>query len=285
MSERVERAAALEAAGDLDGAIAEWAAFVAEAPDNIGGWSSKGLCHERRGEFDQALQCFQRSIAIRPTYVDHYNAGNMLLQLREPRRALDEYAATLRLNPDYAEAHVNQGIALTQLGQRKEAELAFQRAIDQQPELTNAWRCLGILHRDGRELAEAEAAHRRLTELAPEDPHAWLDLGWTLATLPADGTMDPGPHGRDRRACAAFEEAIRLQPTFRAAWIGKGNVLIRLAHAAQSTERAATAARMTPWLRFDEVLGEISTFVDAGLEHFPDDQELLDLRTEAFELR
>jgi tetratricopeptide (TPR) repeat protein len=110
--------------------------------------SAKGIVHEAAGRLDFALAAFRESTQIAPTYEDHYNAGNMLLQLGRPAEAVDEYDRSIACRDDYAEAWCNRGIALARSGRQTDACVAFERSLAVDPALASARRCLATTYLD-----------------------------------------------------------------------------------------------------------------------------------------
>ena len=59
--------------------------------------------------------------------------------------AITQYEQTLRIEPDYAEAHCNLGIALEKAGRMPEAIQHYKRALKLRPDLTVARNALARL--------------------------------------------------------------------------------------------------------------------------------------------
>lgn len=208
----------------------------------IAALSIQGLEHERAGEYERALAAFRASVAIAPTYCDHYNAGNMLLALDRPSEALDEYERSIACKDDYAEAHCNRGIALTRIDRHSDARVAFERAIAVAPRLENAHRCYAILlQRMGDHAAEV-AARRQLTVLDPGSAHAWLELAAAIKRSRGkdDRFIDSRPGGVEDEIIDALERGLALGVTDSGllgwAWAEK---LIRLGRVTAASGRLA----------------------------------------------
>jgi tetratricopeptide (TPR) repeat protein len=93
-----QHGSALCALGDLDAACERFAAALETAVAHDDAWGEQsaiewqGLVHERRGEFEQALECFDRSVAVvksrfpedrrsRPTALYRMHSGRVLIFL------------------------------------------------------------------------------------------------------------------------------------------------------------------------------------------------------------
>ena len=66
------------------------------------------------------------------------NLGVLLEKSGDTQGAIEQYQAALRINPDYAEAHVNLGNALSQIpGRQSEAIAEYQAAVRIRPDYAN----------------------------------------------------------------------------------------------------------------------------------------------------
>ncbi len=98
-----------------------------------------------RGELDAAVAHYAATIRADPTFAAAYtNAGPILASQGRVDEAIASYAAALKLKPDLAEAHNNLGILLAQTGRTDEAIAEFSEAVRLKPELTDAQRNLQV---------------------------------------------------------------------------------------------------------------------------------------------
>lgn len=136
----------------------------------------------RGDDFAAALRAFSDLIAEYPDFADVRNkAGLSLALVGRLDEALEQFDAALRINPEYAEAHLNRAIVLNDLERFDEAREAFFRAA----EADGKW---------GGELPSEigtgiALAHARLGDL-------YVDAG------------------QPDRAVREYEEALGLRPTF-----------------------------------------------------------------------
>jgi len=84
--------------------------------------------HEER-EFDRAIDCFYRALAIdKDYYRTHYSLGNSLLEKGEIDTAIFYYGRCIELKPDFFMAYKKMGEALVKLSQIDTALFAYQEA-------------------------------------------------------------------------------------------------------------------------------------------------------------
>lgn len=264
-----ERASAAEKAGDHEAALAAWDELVAAFPGELGGWSARGRFLERRGRFEDALASFRRSVAIRPTYPDHYNAATMLLQLGRLDEALGELDASIACNAQYAPAWCNRGIVLTRLERREDARASFERAEAVDDRLANAFRCHAILLQSLGELDGVARKRKRVSELEPNNAGAHLDYARALGDAHDDQQIHWEPDGVEALIVAAIDAALALGVGERQlpwAWAEKVRRLQRIAHGRQSARRAGLA-------NVDDA-GAIARYAEAAgaaVQRFPGD--------------
>ncbi|MBA2542631.1 MAG: tetratricopeptide repeat protein [Deltaproteobacteria bacterium] len=234
----IQRAREAEIVGALPEASAAYDEAIRIDPEEIGTYSAKGLFLGRQGRFFEAVDMFRRSTAIKPSYVDHYNTGNMLQALGRNDEAYLEYDAAVAVEPSRAEGWCNRGIALYALGRSDEARTSFDRAISLDDKLVNAYHCKAILLQKLGDKSAAVAARRRVTELAPSAA-AFIDLANALR----DGLGDKilwEPKGVEEQIVEALEAALAL-PCDRKqhvwCWAEKLQRLQRIAHGRQSARR------------------------------------------------
>jgi len=284
------RAALLRAAqAETHGALGDAAAALDEAlalgPDDLAVLSARGLFLGRTGQFAEAVKMFRRATSIRPSYGDHYNAGNMLYALGRTIDALVEFDAALALESHHSEGWCNRGIALFSAGRHDEARTSFDRAIALADRATleatvNAYRCKATLLQKLGEKPAAVAARRKVTELAPSAA-AFIDLANALR----DG-LGPQilwePKGVEEQIVDACERALGLPCDAKQhvwCWAEKLLRLQRIAHGRQSARHAGQPIEDAPAIvRYAEA-------AEVAVGHYPKDKWFSDMLDDAQLLR
>lgn len=120
--------------GDFGSAEKYWNKLIAMNDSNAAAYSNRGNCRTSQGKFREAVEDFDRAIALAPAEPDcHLGKGVALEGLRDFRSALAEYAAANELSisrygaPD-AVAVNNRGNALGALGEWAQAAESFHLA-------------------------------------------------------------------------------------------------------------------------------------------------------------
>jgi tetratricopeptide (TPR) repeat protein len=115
--------------------------------------------------------------------------------------ASSAFAAVVKQNPSFAEAHLNLGLVREEQGKHDDAIASFQKALALKPRLRGANLFLGIAEFRLNHLNQAAAAVTKETSSYPKDAAAWMWLG--VVRLSQDRPED---------AAEALDTAVRLKP-------------------------------------------------------------------------
>jgi len=164
------------------------------------------LTWQQCGMYANVETLWQTTLARNPnSFIAHNNFGKAILQKGQVEEAIAHFQKSLEIRPDNVEAHSNLGNALLQKGQVEEAIAHYQAAIEVQP--TNAYILDNLAwlraanpqarYRDGAEAVRLAEQACQLT-----DYHAPMIVG-TLGAAYAEA-------GRFDEAVAASEKAREL---------------------------------------------------------------------------
>jgi tetratricopeptide (TPR) repeat protein len=125
-----------------------------------------GLADLRRDESscDEAILLYQRAEAVKPTYDGAYGLGACLALQNEHARAVEQFRAAIKQDPQSAVAYFALGSSLFQSGDATAALAPLERAVTLEPRmrqgyylLGRAYRALGLLERSRQALARVDA--------------------------------------------------------------------------------------------------------------------------------
>jgi len=138
-------------------------------PATADDWFARGNACATRGEFETALDCFEKVRLARPADQGVYNnLGLTLARMERFPEALERYRQAEALDPNNADIHHNLGWILEQMHCLEEAVACYQRAVQLGPlvdgSYNNMANCLQSLGR----FDEAHEAYRRAIEIAPQ---------------------------------------------------------------------------------------------------------------------
>jgi tetratricopeptide (TPR) repeat protein len=163
---------ALQAKGDLDGAIAAYRKAIALDPNDAERRYNLGNALLAKGDLDGAIGTYRRAIALDPKHAKaHSNLGCALYAKGDRGAAIVELRRAIALNPKHAGAHNNLGNALKAKGDVDGAIAEYRRAIAIEPKLVHAHGALGkALLQQGRFAEGCQATRNALELLRPNDP-------------------------------------------------------------------------------------------------------------------
>ncbi|MBV9769353.1 MAG: tetratricopeptide repeat protein [Bryobacterales bacterium] len=203
------------------------------------------------GRVPEATSEFQKSLRIYPNYAEaHNNLGAIFLESGRTTEAVAEYRAAVRLDPDYPDAHSNLGSALSRIpGGLSEATAELETAVRLDPENGRRRAALGnVLLQMPRRMPEAIGQLETAVKIDPEliDAHYALAIG--LAQMPA----------RLPDAVIEFNTVLRSRPDDAGAHYQLGVALARMpGKLPQAIQEIETAARIRPALELQELLDRL----------------------------
>lgn len=98
-------------------------------------------------------------------YLGYNNRGSAWAEAGSFRKALEDYNVSIRLKPSYPEAYVNRGIAYSRLEEYEEAKKDFIAAIRLKPNFAAAYHHLALAFMSLGEAGYAAEAERKAREL------------------------------------------------------------------------------------------------------------------------
>lgn len=163
----------------------------------------------------------------------HIRTANALIGQGDFDRALEEYAALIRLDPQSASGYLGRGVVCSKLRQFKRAIADYTEAIRLDPRSAPAYRNRGRDLLTTGAVKQAIADFTSAIQLEPHDHQAFCDRATAYNRI-----------ARHREALADANEAIRLAPDFYLGHDARGWAHFGLARAAIFTFwRKGSAAR------------------------------------------
>jgi tetratricopeptide (TPR) repeat protein len=179
-----------------------WTDTLTENPGCWLGYNILGLVFFQQGQVDEAMDYYQKSLAINPSYaLAHYNLGLALAQKGRTDEAMAQYQKALEIDPAFVDASYNLGNDFFQKGQVDEAIVHYQKVLEINPNHLDAHNNLGLSLYEKRQVDEAIIQYQRALEIDPNFPDAHYNLGLALIQK---GQVD--------EAVAQFQDAVRLNP-------------------------------------------------------------------------
>jgi len=132
---------------------------------------------------------------------EQFAQATLAMQQGNFEAAAAGFAAVVKQQPSFAEAHFNLGLAREQQGKHDDAIASFQKALALKPRLHGANLFLGIAQFRINQLNKAHSAVAKETAAYPQDAAAWMWLG--VVCLAQE---------HPEEAAEALDKAAKLKP-------------------------------------------------------------------------
>ena len=98
-----------------------------------------GLGYHNKGEYEMALEVFEKAVEHNPNYsLAHYNMGMTLEKMNRLKASIGAYGKAIKISPGYIDAHFSMGQALVKNKEKSRALKAFENVIEIAPESAQA---------------------------------------------------------------------------------------------------------------------------------------------------
>jgi len=158
--------------------------WAQESPEE---WFKKGIEAAETQDYEKAISCFKKTIALRPNHVASYsNIGYVYVVKEMWDEAIDVYRKALTISPYDARIHHDLGFSLYKKGILDEAIEEFKKGIALDSEFAPAYENIGILYAEKRMFNEAILTFKKALDISPDDPTTHFNLGRAYKALGDD---------------------------------------------------------------------------------------------------
>jgi tetratricopeptide (TPR) repeat protein len=138
--------------------------------------NNRGVALKAKGDLDHALQDYDASLQLDPYAANHYNNRGVIYRIKgDLLRAVEEYGKAIVLKPDYIAAYYNRALAYREMGQFDNALTDFNSALRINPYNEYALYQRGLLKQKMGDMQDAAvdiaAAKSTNPEIAKEFEH------------------------------------------------------------------------------------------------------------------
>ncbi|MBF0552159.1 MAG: tetratricopeptide repeat protein [Deltaproteobacteria bacterium] len=205
-------------------------------PNFAHAWHLLGLVQIRRSRLEQAVDFFDRALALAPDSPDfHLNKGVALGLAGRLDEARGQYQEAIRLRPDYTQAYYNLGVILKKLGHDGEAVERYRQAIDSDSDFVEARYNLSSLLFEHGDYGGAIEQYLALVRIKPNDFMTHFNLGVAYKNI---SEFD--------LAVAHYQEAIRIKPDFYRAFYNLGSLTAEQGKAEEAIAAFSQALSLSP---------------------------------------
>ena len=91
-------------------------------------YRNNGYLAQERGDIDEAISWYQKSISMNPNYATPHNDLGILFEVKGwPDRAESSYQKALAIEPEYANAHTNLALLYEKQGELEKAAFHWMK--------------------------------------------------------------------------------------------------------------------------------------------------------------
>lgn len=168
-----ERAKASEGKGDTDEAIQHYEKAIAIAPDFYAARNNLGTDLMNRSQFGEAKEQFEKVIVLNSTDgAGYFNLANLYILTKHADQAQIWLERGLARQPDSSLGQFLQGSLYQRTGRFKEAETSLRRSIELDPLMAKAHLALVNLYLQTKREQQAVSELRAFLTAFPNDPFA-----------------------------------------------------------------------------------------------------------------
>jgi superkiller protein 3 len=141
-------------------------------------WFKKGNEASEAGDHEEAVRCFERTIALDPGHLGGFRNIGCVYGMRGMwDEAIEPFIKALAINPNDAQIHYNLGFCWYKRGMFDEAIAEFEKAVALNPEFRDAYHNLGIVYGKKEMFSQAIPMFRKAVEIGPDNAETHFSLG------------------------------------------------------------------------------------------------------------
>jgi tetratricopeptide (TPR) repeat protein len=188
------------------------------------------------GQYDRAIQDYDAAIKLNPNFGQAvFNRGNAYDEKGQYDRAIQDYNLAIELSPDYAKVFNNRGYVYDEKREYDRAIRDYDRALELNPSYAEALNNRGIAYGKMGEYIHAIRDYDRAIELEPKYAEAFNNRGGVYYQI------------RDYdRAIQDYDEAIKLKRNFAMAFYNRGMAKLKRGDTAAGDADIAIAKVINP---------------------------------------
>jgi tetratricopeptide (TPR) repeat protein len=217
--------------GNLRAAMEGYMKILTREPTNADALYYVAVVAAQEGQHAESIKLAQRALSFGPPQARLHNLlGQSHFRLGQVREALDQYNRAIALQPDFADAFGNRANVLSNLGRHEAALADYDRALALREKSPEDWSNRGAVLQDLDRNDEALESYERALALKPDFSGAHYNRGNILRDRAQSEDARAGANGASaghasfEAALAGYNKAISLNPQFAEAFVGRAIV-------------------------------------------------------------
>jgi protein O-mannosyl-transferase len=223
-------------AGNRQEAIEHYERALALKPKYFDACNNLGMLLVLIGRPDGAITYSKQAVALRPDHIEaNYTLGNAFKDAGQYQQAIEQYENVLALKPDYNEARNNLGLMLVKAGRSEDAIDQYLKAIRLNPDYFEAQYNLGLALFQTNRPEEAIEHFKQALRMKPNLAEVHEIMGAALIQM-----------GRIQEGIDQCREALRLKPDLVEVRNNLGVALLRIGRPAEAVENYQQILALKP---------------------------------------
>jgi len=198
-----------------------------------------GIMEYQEGNITAAIELIQQAIASHAhDALFHSNLGEMYRQLKSIDLSIQHGQRAIEIDSNSVTALSNLGIAYYDAEQYEKAEDCHKRALAINPTFSCSLNNMGSIYKMQDKTTDAIAFYQAAINAEPTFIEPRKNLSALFRQL-SDSHHDQGDH---TEALKHLDHAISIDPTFKNAYISKGNILMEMGNISEAREQFSMLA-------------------------------------------
>lgn len=230
--------------------ITLWNDVLAKFPDCAIAYNNRGNAYNFNGQYEKALNDFNRAIEINPALeLAYFNRGKIYEKLKDYNRAIEDFTNALNIQPAFVIGYVDRGAIYSRIGEYDKAYNDLSHALQLNPHLAEAYYNLGVLYFNLKDYNLALENYNKALDIDPYLSVAYVSKGdiyfiygdvsramenYTKAieidTLNVDAYYNRAVTftrlGNLEMALKDYDQVLKLNPDFTHAYNNRGNIYL-----------------------------------------------------------
>ena len=177
------RALSLKNQGQAQASLIECDKILKLVPNQFDTLILKGIIFGENNQKIDALGFFNAALEIKKDPAIYNNRANIYQQMKQFDLAMDDYDASIKLNPRFLEGHYNKANCYKELNQYHDAIKWYKKALKINPRYFHAWNNMGLCCQSVQDFEGALAACQEAARIEPNNYVIYNNMGFTLHVL------------------------------------------------------------------------------------------------------
>ncbi len=155
--------------GEYQQAVDYYNKAIAINPTDTDAYNNRGIAYRNLGKYQEAIQDYTKAITINPQSANTYNnRGVVYYNLKEYQKAIEDFNQAIVINPQDGDAYYNRGNAYCDLGEYQKAIQDYNQVIKINPQSSETYNNRGIAYYNLKEYQKAMEDYNQVIKINPK---------------------------------------------------------------------------------------------------------------------